>query len=333
MGKSKKNASGEPKRPSVGSGNPYRGQGKEPKLSVAERDKKISKLMSMMLRHSPEEFGLTLDPEDGSCGLDELLEAMRRRTGYEQTTEEEIRGVVRRSDKQRFEIVEDQAAASENGSAEGPAGGQAGFERSGGVSATGAAYEAEGKPEASGTPKNGDVREGEGKPEGSGTPKIGDLREAEGKPTAEGETAEEAAPAAGGTAVEVVKPFGLSAERAVDGPRIRARYGHSFGRVTYPEGTPPSVLYHGTSRHAMPSIEEHGLLPMGREYVHLSAETQFAALAGRRKGKLVMLRLDTTAAAQAGVVFYDAGSGVWLAERIPPGLMEEDETYEDKPGR
>ncbi len=83
----------------------------------------------------------------------------------------------------------------------------------------------------------------------------------------------------------------------------------------------------------MPSIEEHGLLPMGREYVHLSAETQFAALAGRRKGKLVMLRLDTAAAAEAGVVFYEAGSGVWLAERIPPGLAAEDETYEDKPGR
>ncbi len=318
MGKSKKNSNNEPKKLSAGSGNPYRGQGKEPKLSVAERDKKISKLMSMMLRHSPEEFGLTLDPEDGSCGLDELLEAMRRRTGYEQTTEEEIRGVVRRSDKQRFEIVEGRAAVSENESAEGPAGGQSGFERSGGVSAIGAAYEAEGKPEA------------------SGTPKIGNPSEIAGKPTADGETAEEAAPAAGETAekaADAASALGLSTERTVDGPRIRARYGHSFGRVTYPEGTPPSVLYHGTSRHAMPSIEEHGLLPMGREYVHLSAETQFAALAGRRKGKLVMLRLDTAAAAQAGVVFYDAGSGVWLAERIPPGLMAEDEAYEDKPGR
>lgn len=333
MGKSKKNSNNEPKKSSVGSGNPYRGQGKEPKLSVAERDKKISKLMSMMLRHSPEEFGLTLDPEDGSCGLDELLEAMRRRTGYEQTTEEEIRGVVRRSDKQRFEIVEGRAAANENGSAKEPAGGEAGFEGSGGISATGAAYEAKGKPQASGMPKIGDLREAEGKPEGSGKSQIGDPSQTAGKPTADGETAQEAAAAAGGAAVEAVEPFGLSAERTVDGPRIRARYGHSFGRVTYPEGTPPSVLYHGTSRHAMPSIEEHGLLPMGREYVHLSAETQFAALAGRRKGKLVMLRLHTAAAAQAGVVFYDAGSGVWLAERIPPGLMEEDETYEDKPGR
>ncbi|NGZ75035.1 RNA 2'-phosphotransferase [Saccharibacillus alkalitolerans] len=266
MGKTKKKQNGEPPKPRAGAGNPYRGPGREPKLSAAERYKKISKLMSMMLRHSPEEFGLTLDPEDGSCGLDELLEAVRRRTGYEQTTEEDIRGVVRRSDKQRFEIVENRAVDSESGRAAGADGGEAASERSGRITAAG------GKPEAQG------ISEAEEEPPGA--------------------------------------------------PRIRARYGHSFGRVTYPEGTPPSVLYHGTSRHALPSIAEHGLLPMGREYVHLSAETQFAALAGRRKGRLVMLRLDTAAASEAGVVFYDAGSGVWLAERIPPGLMDEDEEFE-----
>ena len=219
-----------------GGGNPYRGQSREPKLSTAEQDKKISKLMSMMLRHSPEDFGLTLDPEDGSCGLDELLAAVRNRTGYADTTEEDIRGVVRRSDKQRFEILE---------------------------------------------------------------------------PVDEAEK-------------------GVSAEKAPE-PRIRARYGHSFGRVTYPQGTPPTILYHGTGRQALPSIEEHGLLPMGREYVHLSAETSFAALAGRRKGKLIMLRIDSASAMNEGIIFYDAGSEVWLAECIPPNLIQLDETYEDKP--
>ncbi|MDO3408342.1 RNA 2'-phosphotransferase [Saccharibacillus sp. CPCC 101409] len=208
-----------------GTGNPHRGQGARPKLSAAERDKKLSKLMSMMLRHKPEESGLRLDPEDGSCGLDELLAAIRQRTGFEAVTEEDVRGVVRRSDKQRFEIVEPGEA------------------------------------------------------------------------------------------------------------RIRARYGHSFGRVNYPQGTPPAVLYHGTGRHALPSIEEHGLLPMGREYVHLSADTHFAALAGRRKGKLIMLRLDTAAAAEAGVAFYDAGSGVWLAERVPSAVLAVDGQYEDEAER
>ncbi|MEJ8306406.1 RNA 2'-phosphotransferase [Saccharibacillus sacchari] len=219
-----------------GGGNPYRGQSQTPKLSIAERDKKISKLMSMMLRHSPEDFGLTLDPEDGSCRLDELLAAVRKRTGYADTTEQDIRDVVRRSDKQRFEILESTDGVENESSVE---------------------------------------------------------KESE--------------------------------------PRIRARYGHSFGRVTYPQGTPPTVLYHGTGRQALPSIEEHGLLPMGREYVHLSAETSFAALAGRRKGKLIMLNIDSVAATNEGIVFYDAGSGVWLAERIPSNLIKLDETYEDKP--
>ncbi|OWA34209.1 hypothetical protein B9G55_17970 [Saccharibacillus sp. O16] len=271
MGKSKKNKTAESAEGRPGQRNPYRGQAAGSKLSTAERDKKISKLMSMMLRHSPEEFGLTLDPEDGSCGLDELLAAVRRRTGYEQTTEEDIRGVVRRSDKQRFEILEKGAPTIQHGEA---SGGHAAAETSRIDSAS----------------------------------------------------------------VESAEPHQAHGESfrgamAANGPRIRARYGHSFGRVSYPQGTPPNVLYHGTSRHALPSIAEHGLLPMGREYVHLSAETHFAALAGRRKGKLVMLRLDTEAAAQVGVVFYDAGSGVWLAERIPPGLMEEDHDYEDKPQR
>ncbi|UUZ92403.1 hypothetical protein LJK87_44770 [Paenibacillus sp. P25] len=39
----------------------------------------LSKLMSKMLRHSPEAFGLSLDSKDGSCPLNEPLDALRRR--------------------------------------------------------------------------------------------------------------------------------------------------------------------------------------------------------------------------------------------------------------
>ncbi|GGN98348.1 RNA 2'-phosphotransferase [Saccharibacillus kuerlensis] len=229
-----------------------RRQGGVSRPVAAERDKKLSKLMSLMLRHEPEEFGLRLDPEDGSCGLDELLAAVRRRTGYEETTEEDVRGVVRRSDKQRFEIVETQTVGgSERAAAE-----------------------------------------------------VGGMGE------------EGAEPQGGRSVFENV-------------PRIRARYGHSFGRLTYPQGTPPDVLYHGTNQHALSSIMEHGLLPMGREYVHLSGETHFAALAGRRRGQLVMLTVDTKTASEGGIIFYDAGSGVWLAERIPASVLAVDETYSD----
>ncbi|ASA24252.1 RNA 2'-phosphotransferase [Paenibacillus donghaensis] len=183
-------------------------------------EQSLSKLLSLMLRHAPQDFGLRLDPEDGSCELEDLLTAVRCSRGQSQTTAEDIREVVRRSDKQRFEI-------------------------------------------------------------------------------------HGAAPA----------------------ERIRARYGHSFGKLAYDAGMPPAALYHGTNLHALPKILEQGLLPMGRKYVHLSGDTHFAELAGKRRGKLVMLRIDTAAAARQGIVFYDAGHDVWLAERVPPQVLAVDETY------
>lgn len=36
----------------------------------------LSKFMTKLLRHTPEQYGLILDPEDGSCLLEELLEVM-----------------------------------------------------------------------------------------------------------------------------------------------------------------------------------------------------------------------------------------------------------------
>ncbi|MGE6226198.1 RNA 2'-phosphotransferase [Paenibacillus chitinolyticus] len=98
---------------------------------------------------------------------------------------------------------------------------------------------------------------------------------------------------------------------------IRARYGHSHERITYEASEPPSVLYHGTNRKAVPQIMTDGLLPMSRQYVHLSEGLQFASLAGRRRGELVILEVDTALAGQKGVRFYYAGNEVWLADRIP----------------
>lgn len=101
------------------------------------------------------------------------------------------------------------------------------------------------------------------------------------------------------------------------GDRIRARYGHSKPEIHYLVAQPPALLYHGTAESVYPLIEKEGLKPMGRQYVHLSADTHFAELAGRRKGKLLLLHIDTVRAAQQGVMFYDAGHQVWLTEHIP----------------
>jgi putative RNA 2'-phosphotransferase len=69
-----------------------------------DRRKRLSKFLSLILRHEPERFGLRLDA-DGSVPLAELLAVVRRERGWEQVTEEQIRAVVSTSDKQRFEIT------------------------------------------------------------------------------------------------------------------------------------------------------------------------------------------------------------------------------------
>ncbi|RUS43327.1 RNA 2'-phosphotransferase [Cohnella sp. AR92] len=166
----------------------------------------LSKLMTKILRHAPEEFGVALDPEDGSCPVGALLEAIRTQPKWQWVREEDIGQAVRNSDKQRFVI--------ENG-------------------------------------------------------------------------------------------------------RIRARYGHSHDRIHYSPGEPPTILYHGTNKKALPSILADGLRPMNRQYVHLSEGTHFATLAGSRRGELVILKVDTAGAKKSGVAFYYAGNEVWLADSVP----------------
>ncbi|WP_338555146.1 RNA 2'-phosphotransferase [Paenibacillus sp. KS-LC4] len=102
----------------------------------------------------------------------------------------------------------------------------------------------------------------------------------------------------------------------IDG-RIRARYGHSVQKVSYPAAVPPEVLYHGTNEAVVGAILREGIQAMGRQYCHLSEGLDFAILAGSRKGRLVVLEVDTQLAVEQGIIFYYAGNEVWLAEEIP----------------
>lgn len=103
------------------------------------------------------------------------------------------------------------------------------------------------------------------------------------------------------------------------GGRIRAAYGHSIqGRLSMVASVPPNVLFHGTSPEALASIEKHGLIPMGRQYVHLSADSETAIQVGTRKAKNpVILLVHTEKALSMGVKFYQGNSKVWLADQIP----------------
>ena len=105
--------------------------------------------------------------------------------------------------------------------------------------------------------------------------------------------------------------------------RIRARYGHSVpGRIAGVPGTPPAELYHGTSVAVADRILREGLLPMRRQYVHLSVTREMAESVGRRKGEQVrVLTVDTPAARAAGVEFLRGNEIVWLAEHVPATFL------------
>lgn len=107
--------------------------------------------------------------------------------------------------------------------------------------------------------------------------------------------------------------------------RIRALYGHSEpDRVKRYPATPPARLFHGTAPETWAVIQVDGLLPMGRQFVHLSMDRETATLVGRRQSfRPVVVRIDAAAAASAGVRFYEGNELVWLAERVPARFTDD----------
>jgi len=61
-------------------------------------------MMSKLLRHTPEDFGVVLDPGDGTCSISTLLAAIQAQSRWSWVKQEDIEQVVRNSDKQRFEM-------------------------------------------------------------------------------------------------------------------------------------------------------------------------------------------------------------------------------------
>ncbi len=105
--------------------------------------------------------------------------------------------------------------------------------------------------------------------------------------------------------------------------RIRALYGHSTPqRLLKVPATPPAVLYHGTAPKTAEVILAEGLKPMGRQYVHLSADRETANQVGHRKARnAVILEVGAAEAHAAGVVFYQGNGLVWLADWVPAAYV------------
>ncbi len=99
---------------------------------------------------------------------------------------------------------------------------------------------------------------------------------------------------------------------------IRANQGHSIPvDVELKEKVPPAVLYHGTAEKYTPFIEQQGLIPKSRLYVHLSADFDTAVKVGRRHGKPVVYEVDCKKMAADGYRFYLSENRVWLTKTVP----------------
>lgn len=108
------------------------------------------------------------------------------------------------------------------------------------------------------------------------------------------------------------------------GERIRANQGHSVEvDLQLEPRQPPEVLFHGTTARALEGIRRDGLRKMKRHAVHLSPDVETAIRVGGRRGKPLVLRIQSGRMHAEGHVFYCSENGVWLTDEVPPAFIEE----------
>ena len=99
---------------------------------------------------------------------------------------------------------------------------------------------------------------------------------------------------------------------------IRANQGHSIPvDAELKEMVPPAVLYHGTGEKYTASINEIGLIPKSRLYVHLSSDCATAVKVGSRHGKPFVYMVAAEAMQRDGHQFFLSANGVWLTKEVP----------------
>lgn len=100
--------------------------------------------------------------------------------------------------------------------------------------------------------------------------------------------------------------------------KIRANQGHSITVDLKLEPTiPPQNLYHGTATRFIDSIYLKGLIPNGRQYVHLSEDLETAKRVGVRHGNLYIFRVLSGDMHNDGFKFFLSDNGVWLTDHVP----------------
>ena len=107
-----------------------------------------------------------------------------------------------------------------------------------------------------------------------------------------------------------------------DGRSIRANQGHSLDvDLALEPVKPPELLYHGTVERFIASIREQGLIRGQRQHVHLSCDRETAARVGQRRGKPVVLIVESGRMHRAGHQFFRSANGVWLTDAVPSDYL------------
>jgi putative RNA 2'-phosphotransferase len=111
---------------------------------------------------------------------------------------------------------------------------------------------------------------------------------------------------------------------SADGSRIRANQGHSLPvDLGLAPVEPPELLYHGTVSQFLESIRREGLTRGKRHHVHLSSDIQTATKVGQRRGRPIVLVIESGRMFRDGHTFYQSENGVWLTDAVPPDYLRE----------
>lgn len=104
-----------------------------------------------------------------------------------------------------------------------------------------------------------------------------------------------------------------------NGKKIRAVQGHSASLnidVELKKCIPPPVLFHGTNDKALYSITQDGISKMNRHHVHLTDNVLVAIDSGRRKGKPVVLVIDTKRMVNDNIPFFVSLNGIFFTDHV-----------------
>lgn len=78
----------------------------------------------------------------------------------------------------------------------------------------------------------------------------------------------------------------------------------------------PDILYHGTARRNVPSIQEEGVVPKGRQEVYLSRTIEEARDVGARHGDPAVFEVDTE-----NLDVEPRGDNVYAVDEVPPDCL------------